>query len=83
MVFNVHVLSLPLHNNKTSETQFNRATKSIDVVDGNWHVSFGTDGERKMTGRISGVHMKSQKAAKFHLLLIFCGLHQLDLVAQK
>lgn len=83
---NLHVVALPLHTNKTAEAQFNTASKALNVVDKNWRdklVSIGTDGERTMTGRISGVQTRFEEAATFSVVRIWCGLHQLDLAAQK
>lgn len=83
---NVHVMALPLFERKTAATQFDAASKALDVVDPDWRtkiVSIGTDGERTMTGRISGVQTRFEQAAKFEVRRIWCGLHQLDLAVQK
>lgn len=82
----VHVVALPMHTNKTAENQFNTASKALDPVDKNWRhrlVSIGTDGDRTMIGRILEVQMQFQQAVSFHVVRIWCGVHQLDLVAQE
>eukprot|EP00171_Calliarthron_tuberculosum_P002966 IDg2966t1 len=51
---NVHVVALPLYDNKTAGTQFDASSKALDVADPDWRtkiVSIATDGERTMTGR--------------------------------
>ena len=68
MLVNIHVISLPLHTKKTAETQFNTACKALDAIDFSWRsriVSIGTDGERTMTGRLSGVQTRFEQAATF------------------
>ena len=86
MLVNVHAIALPLHTNKTAETLFNTASRALDEIDSSWRsriVSIGTDGERTMTGRLSGLQTRFEQAATFPLVRVWCGLHQLDLVAQK
>ena len=45
--------------------------------------SIGTDGELTMTGRISCVQTRFEEAVEFTIVRVWCGLHQIDLVAQK
>ena len=45
-------------------------------------VGISMDGERKMTGRISGVATRFQNVAKAGPIRIWCGAHQLDIVLQ-
>lgn len=82
----VHVLVLTLHTSKTTRTQSQTASKALDVVDRHWHdkwVSTGTDGERSMTSSISNMQGRFNQAEAFPVLRMYCGLHQLSLVAQK
>ncbi|KAI9911291.1 hypothetical protein PsorP6_009055 [Peronosclerospora sorghi] len=86
MLVNVHVIALPLHTKKTTETQFNTTSKALDAIDSSglsMIVSIGTDGERTMTGRLSGVQTRFEQAETFPLVRVWFGLHQVDLVAQK
>ena len=51
-----------------------------------WHskrVPISTDGERTMTGCISGVQKRFEEAAEHPIVRIWCGLHQVYLVAQQ
>jgi hypothetical protein len=84
-IANYHVLPIPLFENKTADTQFDLCRLVMDVVDPQWRVkltSIGTDGERTMTGRISGVQTCFEQATEFPIVRACCGLHQLDHSAQ-
>jgi hypothetical protein len=83
---NVHVIAIPLLLNKTAETQFNLCSKVLDVIDPMWRsklIAISTDGERTMTGHRSGVQTRFEEAAEHPIVRVWCGLHQVDLVAQR
>ena len=46
-------------------------------------VAVSTDGERTMTGRVSGVQTRFEEAAEYPIMRVWCGLHQVDLVVQR
>ena len=57
----------------------------MDVIDPIWHmklVSIGTDGEHTITGCGSGVQMQFKAEAKYPIVRIWSGLHQIDPVTQ-
>lgn len=85
-LFNAHVIAVPLRTNKKAETQFKLCATVLDVLDKKWRnklISIGTDGEPTMTGHVQGVQTLFQRAAKYEITRVWCGLHQLDLVAQR
>ena len=56
------------------------------MVDPDWQlkvVSIGNDGDRTMTGRISGVQTNFEEVMDFLIMRFWCGLHQIDPVMQK
>jgi hypothetical protein len=82
---NLHLLAIPMFCSHTAEQIFVHATRALDVLCPQWRdliVSITTDGERKMTGRVSGVATRFERVAKPGFFRIWCGLHQLDLVLQ-
>eukprot|EP00171_Calliarthron_tuberculosum_P003122 IDg3122t1 len=53
----------------TAEVIFNTAAKAFDTLCSNWRdkiIGISTDGERKMTGRVSGVATRFQHVARIH-----------------
>ena len=46
-------------------------------------LNIATDGEPTMTGHIQGVQTRFEEAATGSIFRVWCGLHQLDLAAQK
>ena len=84
-IINAHLLAVPVYVRHTAQAIFNTATKALDVLCPSWRdiiVGISTDGERKMTGRVSGVATRFRQAAKPGFIQIWCGAHQLDLVLQ-
>jgi hypothetical protein len=82
---NLHLLAIPMFCSHTAEQIFMHAKRALDVTCPQWRdpiVSIATDGERKMTGRVSGVATRFEQVAKPGFFRIWCGLHQLDLVLQ-
>jgi hypothetical protein len=85
-IHNLHLLAIPMFGAHTADQIFNHADTALNAICAQWRdiiVSISTDGERKMTGRVSGVATRFQRAAKPGFFRIWCGLHQLDLVLQK
>lgn len=86
MIENLHLLAIPLFENKAATTLFSLCVRLLDVVDAHWRtrlISIGSDGENTMTGRLSGVQTLFEQAVAYPIVRVWCGLHQLDLVAQK
>ena len=57
-IFNVHILAVSVYKRHTAAVIFDTAANDIDVLCPWWKdiiIVVSTDGERKMTGRISGV----------------------------
>lgn len=84
-IINVHLLAVPVYERHTAEVIFDTAAKALDVLCPPWKdtiIGVSTDGERKMTGRISGVATRFQNVAKPGFIRIWCGAHQLDIVLQ-
>lgn len=67
---NVHLLAIPLFDRKSAETIFTAGSKLLDVIAPKWKsqlVGVSTDGERTMTGRLSGVATRFEQAREQHL----------------
>ena len=82
-IVNVHLLSVPVYERHTAAVIFYTAAKALDVLCPSWNgsiIGVSKDGERKMTGRISGVVGRFQNVAKPSFIRIWCGAHQLDIV---
>ena len=82
-IVNVHLLSVPVYERHTASVIFYTAAKDFDVLCPSWKdsiIGVLKDGERKMTGRISGVAVRLQNIAKPGFIHIWCGAHQLDIV---
>ena len=85
IIVNVHLLAVRVYKRHTVAVIFDTAAKALDVLCPSWKYSIigvSTDGERKMTGRISGVVMRFQNVAKTGFIRIWCGAHKLDIVLQ-
>jgi hypothetical protein len=57
-VHNLHLLAITLFHRKTAAVIFEAGSKLLDVIAPKWRtqlVGISTDGERTMTGRLSGV----------------------------
>jgi hypothetical protein len=86
LIHNFHVLAIPLYDRKTAAIIKNCICTAMDVICADWRarlIAVSTDGERTMTGRISGVATLFQQEATHWITRIWCALHQFDLVAQK
>eukprot|EP00171_Calliarthron_tuberculosum_P002636 IDg2636t1 len=84
-VHNFHLLAIPLFHRKTADIIFTASSKLLDVIAPKWKtqlVGVSTDGERTMTGRLSGVATRIQEVADDGVVRVWCALHQLDLVVQ-
>ena len=84
-IINVHFLAIPVYEKHTAAVIFDTASKALDVICPSWRdtiIGVSTDGERKMTGHISGVATRFQNVAKPGFIRIWCGAHQLDIVLQ-
>ena len=84
-IINLHVLAIPVYGRRTASVIFNTALKALDGLYPTWKdviIGISTDGERKMTGHVSGVATRFQQVAKPGFIRIWCGAHQLDLVLQ-
>ena len=85
-LLNAHVLAIPVFERHTGENMYKTAEKAFDALHGNWKnkiVGISTDGEKKMTGQISGVATRFQEIAKPGFIRVWCGAHQLDIALQK
>jgi hypothetical protein len=81
--YNVHVLTIPMFEQHTSENMSNLVARFLDIVCSDWCaklIGVSTDGASAMTGPVKGVATRIKKEAKYKIYRIWCGLHQLDLV---
>eukprot|EP00171_Calliarthron_tuberculosum_P006802 IDg6802t1 len=84
-IVNSHVLAIPVFERHTGEVIFNTAAKAFDYIHLAWRdkiFGISTDGEKKMTRRISGVATRFQQVSKPRFIRVWCGAHQLDIVLQ-
>ena len=83
-IVNVHLLAAPVYERHTAAVIFDTVAKALDVLCPSWKDIIGvlTDGERKMTGRISGVANRFQNLAKSGFICIWCSTHKLDIMLQ-
>ena len=84
-IINLHLLAIPVYDRHTGLVIFEVASKALDVLCPSWRdiiIGVSTDGERKMTGRVSGAATRFQNISKAGFIKIWCGAHQLDLVLQ-
>lgn len=82
---NFHFIGIPIYDRHTAEVIFNSTKKFLDVLCPSWEniiVGITTDGEKKMTGRVSGVSTRFQSIANPGFIRVWCAAHQLDLVLQ-
>ena len=64
---NLHLLAIPMFSSHTAEQIFVHAEKALDVLCPRWQdliLSISTDGEQKMTSRVSGVATRFGHVAK-------------------
>ena len=86
---NYHLLAVPSWSTYTGKKLHDQIVHIMTVLCPDWTkkiVGISTDGERKMTGRISGAQTLLQKTLAekgSQVVHIWCGLHQLDLVVKK
>ncbi|KAH6578257.1 hypothetical protein BASA61_003987 [Batrachochytrium salamandrivorans] len=86
VVYNYHLLAIPLFEQHTGENMFEVLVKFMDALYSPWReilISSSTDGARSMTGRIQGLATRIDQCTAGKLIRIWCGLHQLDLVMQR
>ena len=86
ILFNFHLMAIPLFERHTGENMFSVLTRFLDAVVGEWKrrcIAVSTDGARSMTGRLQGLVTRIADVCGSGLLRIWCGLHQLDLVMQR
>jgi hypothetical protein len=77
-----HVLTIPWYDRKTADVITDAIYRAVDIIAPQWRIKLiavSIDVERTMTGRISGV---ATKIAAHRIMRVWCGLHQIDLVAQ-
>eukprot|EP00126_Sphaerothecum_destruens_P012273 Sdes_comp20995_c0_seq5m19729 len=82
---NFHLLGFPIYQNHSADVLFNSCKKLLDVLCPAWErliVGITTDGERKMTGKVSGVATRFQRVSEQGFIRVWCAAHQLDLVLQ-
>ena len=78
-ILNVNLLSVHVYKGHTAAV----TAKALDVLCLLWKdsiIGVSTDGERKITGRISGVRTRFQNVANPGFISIWCGACQLDIV---
>jgi hypothetical protein len=83
---NFHLLAIPLFERHTGENMFKTLAVFMDALCPSWKqrvISVSTDGDRSMTGHISGMSTRIEQVATPGFIRIWCGLHQLDLVMQR
>ncbi len=66
---NAHLLAIPLHEHHTSKVElcFDTVAKALDVLCPSWRdiiIGISTDGEKKMTGPVSGVATRFENVTK-------------------
>jgi hypothetical protein len=87
VLYNFHLLAIPLFDWHTGENQFHVLTKFLDaLLFDHWkHACIGisSDGARNMTGSVQGLVSRLERVCSSDLIRIWCGLHQLDLVMQR
>jgi hypothetical protein len=85
-IINMHLLAIPIFERHTGLVMFQTASRALDVLCPTWRdiiIGISTDGERKMTGHVSGVATRFQQVAKPGFTRIWCGAHQLEIVLQE
>lgn len=83
VLYNIHVLAIPMFDRHTGENMFNLVDKFLNIICPNWRgklIGVGSDGANSMTGHLKGVVTRLEHEAVFKMYRIWCGLHQLDLV---
>lgn len=82
----LHLLSIPLFENKRAETITKLILSLLTELDNAWRtklLGITTDGENLMLGHINGVQKKIADEAEEELIHNWCLLHQIDLVMKK
>jgi hypothetical protein len=84
---NFHLVALPMRGRHTGENMFLLISEFLDVICSSWRsklIGIATDGTSSMTGRVSGVVSRIHRECfTDSVYRVWCGAHQLDLVAQK
>jgi hypothetical protein len=85
VMYNFHLLALPLFDRHTGENMFDVLVQFLNAFYPQWRdilVDSSTDGARPMTGRLRGLSTRLEQCSSAKLIRIWWGLHQLDLVMQ-
>jgi len=87
VLYNFHLMAIPLFVRHTGENLFRVLQKFLDaLLEDSWKhtcIRVSTDGARNMIGRVQGLVSRVQQVCSLDILQIWCGLHQLDLVMQR
>jgi hypothetical protein len=86
IIYNIHVLAIPMFDRHTGENMFNLVDKFLNIICPNWRVKLigvGSDRANSMTGHLKGVVTRLEQEAVFKMYQTWCGLHQLDLVMHR
>lgn len=86
VLYNFHLMAIPLFERHTGAAMFDTLGKFLDSVVASWKgstISVSSDGAASMTGRISGLATRIQQVCEPGMIRVWCGLHQLDLVMQR
>ena len=78
-IVNLHVLAIPVFNRHTGLVIFEVASKALDVLCKSWRdvvIGVSMDGEKKMTGHVSGVVTSFQQVSKPGFIQIWCTLQE-------
>lgn len=82
-IINVHSLSVSVYNRHIAELIFDTVVKVLDIMSPSWKdtiIAISTDGERKMTSRVSRVATRFQNVAKPISIRICSDAHERDIV---
>jgi hypothetical protein len=86
VLYNFHLLAIPLYDRHTGEEMFLTLTKVMDALFKGWSrtiIAVSTDGARIMTGGSRGLATRIQRICSPGLIRFWCGLHQLYMVMQR
>jgi hypothetical protein len=70
VLYNIHVLAIPMFDRHTGENMFNLVDKFLNILCLNWRgklISVGSDGANSMTGHLKGVVTRLEHEAMFKL----------------
>jgi hypothetical protein len=86
VMYNFHLLALPLFDRHTGENMFDVLVQFLNAFCPQWRdilVGSSTDGARSITERLRGLDTRLGQCSSAKLIRIWCGLHQFDLVMQR